>query len=213
MYRAKGKTYTDDLQLQNLPVLSHSSGNASLGTDDLHLLRRKLAETIRLKRNLRAEAAQNEAIIKQLKRLVNGDETEKPQISSIDNTANEQPDFSFLTSTTLAKSFKLSTATSSEQPLTTNTKFVLSQLPALRSLLAELRPKVPNIRNAHPGIESAADERREDRRWYIEQRVKLHVDRGGDVGMGEAGVLGGKKTDAEEIMALEKVAGHFESQS
>ncbi|KAL9116213.1 MAG: hypothetical protein Q9227_000584 [Pyrenula ochraceoflavens] len=196
---------------EDLPTRPSTEGESTPNVEALHLLRRKLTESMRLRRALRVEATQNEAIIRQLKSIVGADDLRKPATSPLKHIKTEQPDFSFLTSSTSASTFKLSPTNSSLQPLTTNTKFVLSQLPALRSLLAELRPRLTALRNAPMSIESAADERREERRRYIDQRVRLHVDRDGDTRMSEGDASRGKKTDPDEIAALERVARMFES--
>ena len=92
------------------------------------------------------------------------------------------------------------------RPLTTNTNFVLSQLPTLKAILADLRPKLARLRNARQGLDSAKDERREERREYIEQRTRLHLERNGDAVMENAVTLDGRKVDRDEIEALEKAA-------
>jgi len=89
-----------------------------------------------------------------------------------------------------------------QRPLTTNTTFTLSQLPALRALLAELRPKLASLQSAELGFNSARDERRQERRDYIEQRTRMHLDRNrrayGD---------NGRKVETEEVEALEVSKG------
>ena len=85
------------------------------------------------------------------------------------------------------------------KPLTTNTTFAVSQLPALRAMLASLRPKLRSLPPTNMQIES--DGKREERRWYIEERTKMQVDSFG----GNTNVVKGRSVDAEDVEALEKV--------
>lgn len=162
-------------------------------------------------RRLQAETKRNAAIIKQLRGLLEGtkmDHNKQQNTASLE--AKAAPDFSFLSSTPSATRFNIG-AKASESPLTTNTRFALSQLPPLRSLLADLRPKLATMQRTGPRVQSAADERREERKQYIEERAILHVDRDGDTNMLDHDIVKGRIIDPEEIVALEKVAGIFES--
>ena len=96
-----------------------------------------------------------------------------------------------------------------QQPLTTNTTFTLSQLPALRALLADLRPKLASLQSADYGLKTARDERRQERRDYIEQRARMHLERNGRAHADKALSVNGRKIDPEEVEALEKVATIF----
>jgi kinetochore protein Mis12/MTW1 len=172
--------------------------------ESVHLLRRKIMESKRLGRYLRAEASRNEAIIAQLKDLTtleDAPESAKP-------SRTKEHDFSFLTSTTSAKALNVTTTTAgfAQPPVTTNTKFALSQLPALQSLLADLRPRLASLQSSNTGIDGVRAERREERREYIEQRAKLHLDRHGDGASASHSAVSGKRVEPEEIEALEKVA-------
>ena len=92
----------------------------------------------------------------------------------------------------------------SHTPLTTNTRFVLSQLPALRAMLAELRPKLATLPTSADRMDW--DSKREERRRYIESRTRMHLERTGEIGMGDgSGVVKGRKIDGEEVQALESV--------
>lgn len=165
-------------------------------------MRRKLLESQRLRSYLLAEASRNEAIIAQLKGLMgqgNAHEAADPSQTSQDN-------LSFLTSTTSATALDVSTSGFAQQPLTTNTKFALSQLPALRSLLADLRPRLASLQSSSTEIDGARAERTVERRKYIEQRAQLHLQRHGQ---GSAIIntgVSGKRVEPEEVEALEKVA-------
>ncbi len=65
------------------------------------------------------------------------------------------------------------------------------------------------MKDASIGINSAKDENRQERREYIEQRTRTHIERNGGAIAENAVALPGKPFDVEEIQALEKVAHIF----
>jgi kinetochore protein Mis12/MTW1 len=69
--------------------------------------------------------------------------------------------------------------------LTTNTTFILSQLPTLQAMLRELRPKLATLPKSGLVVNKAfkSDERRE----YIESRIRLHLERSGQLPVGNDG--------------------------
>jgi kinetochore protein Mis12/MTW1 len=152
-----------------------------------------------------AEASQNEAIIAQLKALTSPRSQNVPAVAQTDKL----PNLSFLNSSPSSRTFNVSTEQHSRQPLTTNTTFTLSQLPALRALLTDLRPKLASLRSADHRPNSARDERRQERRDYIEQRTRMHLVRNGRANSDNAISVNGRKVDLEEVEALEKVASVF----
>ena len=85
----------------------------------------------------------------------------------------------------------------------------MSQLPALQSIVAELRPKLAQLHSSKFTHNSAKDERREDRRDYIEQRTKAHLEKHGLHNGDDAMSLTGRNIDLDEIGALEKIAARF----
>ncbi len=163
-------------------------------------------ESQRLRSYLHTEASRNEAIIAQLKGLLTQSNAGAVQPSQL-----SQHDFSFLTTTTSAKALNVSTSSFPQQPITTNTKFALSQLPALRALLADLRPRVASLRTPSTGIDGVRAERREERREYIEQRAKMHLQRHAEDCSVNNPSDAGKRMEPEEVEALEKVADLFDT--
>lgn len=161
-------------------------------------LRRKLAASRTVSRTLLEEHNRNEALLNQLRRLV----------GHAQDGANN---LSFLTTSPAAQSLQV-TQNPGQQSLTTNTNFVISQLPALRSLLADLRPKLSALKasSAGRGLDSAKDENREERRGYIEQRTRAHLERNGLKPDESSALVSGKRMDPEEVQALETVASIFE---
>lgn len=166
-----------------------------------------MTESGRLQSHLLAETARNEAIIGQLKSLMGqaiaGEAGKQSKIS--------QHDFSFLTSTPSAKALGLSNSGSALQSITTNTKFALSQVPALRSLLADLRPRLASLQSSATKSDSGRAARTDERSEYIEQRTRLHLQRHGESASVDDSGISGKRVEPEEIEALEKVADIFDT--
>lgn len=153
------------------------------------LLRRKLAASRTVARALLEEQTKNEALLDQLRGIVG-------------NSNGAPNNLSFLTAATPI----------GQQTLATNTNFALSQLPALRALLTELRPKLAALREAKGILQTntAKDELRGERREYIEQRTRSHLERNGQTMGDDSAMVSNKRVDPEEIQALEKVASIFE---
>lgn len=118
-------------------------------------------------------------------------------------------DLSFLTGSPAARQLRVGAGgpDSKHAPLTTNTTFILSQLPALQSMLKLLRPKLGSLPRSADlmDVETKRDERME----YIDSRIRLHLERTGQLGVsGDANpVVAGRKIDISEAQALENVAG------
>lgn len=157
----------------------------------IELLRRKVAASRNVSRLLTTEHNRNEAMLTRLRAMLDP--------KSEDDTA---PNVSFLAG------FSPQHALPGQQPLTTNTKFALSQIPALKSTLTELKAKLATLQDVPLTIDSVKDERREERRGYIEQRTKLHIEKNSQTAS-NAGPLSGKQADTSEVEALEKVANLF----
>lgn len=155
-------------------------------------LRHKLAASRNVSRALTSECNRNEVLLAQLKGILNSQAEE-------DNL----PSLSFLPSTLSNQSF------TGQRPLTTNTQFALSQLPALKTTLIDLKAKLSTLKDVQLGFDTAKDEYREERRHYIEQRIKSHLERNGKSALADSGPLAGKQTDTAEVEALEKVANIF----
>ena len=156
-----------------------------------------MAASRTVSRALDAEYRRNDALLAQLRTLTTGQRQSAAR-------GNVKQSLNFLTMTPSAQVFNIS-GNNSEQPLTTNTTFTLSQLPALRAILADLRPKLKTLQTTNLGIDSAKDERREERREYIEQRTQEYVARHGRTTVESIPVLAGKNVNLEAVEALEKV--------
>ena len=172
--------------------------------ESVQLLRRKAAASQNVTTTLLAESSRNEAIIAQLKALTSPRSQNEPHAQ-----ADKQPNLSFLDSSPSSRALHISIEQPTKQPLTTNTTFAVSQLPALKALLVDLRPKLASLRSAEYGFNSARDERRQERRDYIEQRTRMYLEQNGIAHANNALSVNGRKVDPEEVTALEKVASIF----
>jgi len=137
-------------------------------------------------------------MLKQLRALIGG-------------VQQEANNMSFLTQSPAAQALDLA-GNPDKQLLTTNTKFAVSQLPALRSLLDDLRPKLNALKSldCNASRASAKEEIKEERRGYIEQRTRSHLERNGINPAENSSLLFAKRVDEEEVHALEKVASIFD---
>ncbi|KAI5304467.1 hypothetical protein KEM56_006466 [Ascosphaera pollenicola] len=169
--------------------------------EDITAQRQKLRETRRLQRALKHEVAKNEAIISQLTSVLEplaeeDKENEEPMMSG------SPPNLSFLTHDPAARALKIGDEKSLNKPISTNTTFIVSQLPALREMLLQLRlSELPQLAK-----EVASDIQPDERQEYIDERIKLHLQRHGGLSIGEDpynSAATGKKVDKKELDALE----------
>jgi kinetochore protein Mis12/MTW1 len=87
-------------------------------------------------------------------------------------------------------------------PLETNTSFALSQLPALRELLDELRPRLTALEASSTTPAPESDAARE-RRLYVETQSRKASERQGMSAGDSAGESSGRAVIPEELAALE----------
>lgn len=155
-------------------------------------LRRKLAASRNVSRALTSEYSRNKVLLAQLEGILNSktEEDHLPNLSFLPISLSDQP-------------------FTGQRPLTTNTQFALSQLPALKTTLIDLKAKLSTLKDVQLGFDTAKDEYREERRHYIEQRTKSHLERNGRSALADSGPLAGKQTDTAEVEALEKAANMF----
>lgn len=174
--------------------------------------RKKLNETRKLNSSLKQEHARNEAVISQLRSILstvavaNGGKSIKTDKDAAPPAAGL--DLSFLTASPAAQQLRVGVASgpnTQHTPLTTNTTFILSQLPALQTMLKQLRPKLATLPKSSEAAEK--DTRRDERKEYIESRIKLHLERAGQLALGTNGdpIVAGRRIDISEAHALEAV--------
>ena len=156
-------------------------------------LRRKVQETTRLNLALRNRHAKNTALTSQLRTML----TSTPA-----NSDGKGPkSLAFLTQSQPGGS------STSQTPLTTQTQFATSQLPALKQMVGDLRPKLDNLKGLRTGNVDWGSKKQE-RRQYIESGVRRVVGKGG-FGSGEGGLGGvvGERRGREDVEGLEAVVG------
>ncbi|MCJ1379556.1 hypothetical protein MMC17_002657 [Xylographa soralifera] len=155
-------------------------------------LRRKLQETNKLNLALEYEHARNAALLSQLHSLIGQPGQPKVEDTKKSLLPGSAP-LSFLTP---------HMAGAPSQPLAMSAQFTISQLPALRALVAELRPELASLPSAAERIDW--DSEKEQRREYIDGVVRRVVSENG-VGeeSGERDV--GRTVAGEEVRDLEGV--------
>lgn len=175
--------------------------------------RKKLNEARKLNRSLKQEYARNEAVISQLRSILSAVEASKSAEGGGDvksETSTSDLNLSFLTSSPSAQQLRVGVAAGSNAkhtPLTTNTTFILSQFPVLQATLRQLRPKLETLPKSTD--EMVVSSKRDERKEYIESRIRLHLERAGQLAIGSDGnhLVAGRKIDAAEAQALEVVTG------
>jgi kinetochore protein Mis12/MTW1 len=188
--------------------LSFSSSAETPTPETIHAQRKKLFETKKLNRSLKEEHARNDAVISQLRSILSTVETAKAE--GVSKTSPSKPvDLSFLTSSPAARQLRVGVdagPNAKPTPLTTNTTFILSQLPALQTTLEQLRPRLATLPDSTVPME--AKSKRDERKEYIESRIRLHLERAGQLATGDDGnpVVAGRRIDIREAHALESVA-------
>ena len=162
--------------------------------------------------SLKQEGVRNEAVISQLRSILSTVTAAKPEKPTHDDkdaaTARKDLDLSFLTSSPAARHLRVGVAAgpnTQHTPLTTNTTFILSQLPALQTMLKQLRPKLATL--PKPADTAEKDVKRDERKEYIESRIRLHLERAGQLAVGSGGdpIVAGRRIDISEAHALESV--------
>lgn len=169
--------------------------------ESINLQRKKLQETRKLQQALRRESAQNEAVITQLRAILSAAQKSKANQTDNQNTTAASlglPDLGFLTSGPAADMLRVG----QNKSLTTNTDFVLSQLPALHTMTEKLRQQLRSLSNAAPEGQNKRDERRD----YIDSRIRIHLERSGQPAFGDGNTaIPGRKIASAEAKALESV--------
>jgi kinetochore protein Mis12/MTW1 len=179
---------TDWVQLQHYRAITQPESTNAATPETIDQQRRKLAASRLLSRQLKHEQSRNEAILRQLRGLRDGEAA---------------GNLNFMTESAGANAMNVSP---DKQNLTTNATFTMSQLPALKALLVELRPKLAALQALSTTTSTAKEEIRQERREYIEQRTKAHIERYGGTSSDDAAAVPGRPLDTEEILAMEKVA-------
>ena len=177
------------MQLDHYKNLNLSGSDARPTPEEVSLQRRKLQETVKLNAMLSAEEKRNEAVLAQLKGMLgqtNGDSTLGPALSFL------QPP-------------SLASKSSRDGLMEQNVQYTLSQLPALKDLLTQLKSglqSIPNARDVHEDETS----REAKRRRYLDTQARRAMERKGissDAGHGAA--RSGRKIGKDEVEGMEAV--------
>lgn len=194
---------------QDITIPDPNSSSPVPTPESIQQLRRKVQETRKLHATLQKTVKRNEATLSQLRSLINPSAADiKVEQRSSSPSRDTSGAFTFLTNTPSAQSLGIAPITSTtppsktvNTPLETNTSFTLAQLPALKALLNELRPKLADL-----GGDAAIKESEgaKERRLYIEKQTKKVLEKRG-VEFGEKAVEVGRRVPPEELAALEGI--------
>jgi len=179
------------VQLEHYKNLDLAGSENAPSPEKVQLQRRKLHETMKLNAMLKAEEARNAAVLQQLHALI--------RVPNDSNEASSSP-FAFLASS------PHTSKSASTQPLTQNVQYALTQLPALRDLLAQLKDSLrtlPNARNHRQDDES----REAKRRKYLDTQSQRALQRKGIEAdtAAKTAASAGRKVGREEVEGMEAV--------
>jgi kinetochore protein Mis12/MTW1 len=175
-------------------------GEAQVRPEELQVLRQRVQETRKLGNQLRATVRRNDVLIEQLRNLTGATNSQLPgsagQLSFLANGSS---------ASSLGVAIPPAPLTEGEiGPLSTNTSFALSQLPALKELVAQLKPKLAHISKSAGIPATEADVARERRHFIETQSIKAIERQGLTSGTGYAEGLG-RVVTLDEMMALESL--------
>lgn len=197
----------DWVRLSHYEGLSFATDADAPNTETVSLQRRKLRETQKVHALLRAETARNEATIKSLKALLLN---QVPKTEPGLEGEQTDPAFAFLQD-------RGGLTGDVKHPVTTTTEFTLSQLPALKSLLENLQPRLGELANGN-GKEGLVGEEekswRRERLEFVERETKRHLENVRGLELGEMGEVRdgewqgeGRRLGKGEVEDLERVVG------
>jgi kinetochore protein Mis12/MTW1 len=201
------------LEVRDWVRLSHYEGLSFKGHEDapssesISMQRRKLREMQKLHSLLLAERAKNEATIASLKAvLLNQGPKKEPGTEE----QEQYPAFAFLQN-------KGELTGDVSHPVQTSTSFALSQLPALKSVLENLRPRLNELANGDGKQGSVGEEEkswRRERLEFVEKETRRHLENVRGLELGEMGEVRdgewqgeGRKLGKGEVEDLERVVG------
>ncbi|KAI9055477.1 hypothetical protein LZ554_000431 [Drepanopeziza brunnea f. sp. 'monogermtubi'] len=179
------------------------------------LQRRRLRETQKLHALLVAERARNEATLRTLRALLlgRGGGVAKLEPGVEEEGEGEQttyPAFAFLHN-------KGELTGDVRHPVTTTASFTLSQLPALKSLLENLGPRLGELKDGNGKAGLIGEEEkswRKERLEFVEKETRRHLENVRGLELGEMGEVRdgewqgeGRKLGKGEVEDLERVIG------
>ncbi|EKD21107.1 uncharacterized protein L3040_000856 [Drepanopeziza brunnea f. sp. 'multigermtubi'] len=201
--------------------LSHYAGlhfapdadaDADADVASVTLQRRRLRETQKLHALLVAERARNEATLRTLRALLRsrGGGVAKLEPGAAEGEQAPYPAFAFLHN-------KGELTGDVRQPVTTTASFALSQLPALKSLLENLGPRLGELKDGNGKAGLIGEEEkswRRERLEFVEKETRRHLENVRGLELGEMGEVRdgewqgeGRKLGKGEVEDLERVIG------
>lgn len=178
------------VQLDHYKNLDFANAADTPTPEQVQLQRRKLHETTKLNTMLKAEEARNVAVLEQLRGLLGSNS--KPDLSN--------SPFAFLTSS------QNSAKSTNGQPLNQNVQYALSQLPALRQHLAQLKQSLQTLPNARHREEDENSVEAK-RAHYIDSQSRRALERRGVEPDSSSSVAAGigRRVGKEEVEGIEAV--------
>lgn len=192
----------DWVRLGHYEGLMFERGEDEPDRESIGLQRRKVRETEKLHALLLAETAKNEATIKSLKALLSG--------RGVKQEGAAYPAFAFLQE-------KADLTGDVGRPISTTTSFTLSQLPALKALLQNLRPRLKDLASGDGKRGLVGEEEkswRRERLEFIEKETRRHLENVRGLELSEQGEVRdgewqgeGRRLGKGEVEDLERVVG------
>lgn len=181
--------------------------------ESINRLRRKVQETEKLQSALRAEAAQNEALLAQLRPLMSAPRPAQSSLKPDQDTPapSSNPSFSFLTNTPSAAALGVGPDRQANS-LAQNTSFIYSQLPALKEIVATLRSHLETLpsKDMVANIDHAA----EARHAYIESQSRRALERAGvEASSAPDNESMSRRMGTDETKALEGIVAAMNAQN
>ncbi|KIN06162.1 hypothetical protein OIDMADRAFT_190078 [Oidiodendron maius Zn] len=198
----------DWVQLSHYEGLNFTSNDDAPSTESIVLQRRKLRETQKLHSLLLAETGKNDATIASLKAILSRNVASTGQLKG--ETEIEYPVFAFLQN-------KGDLTDDASHPISATTSFTLSQLPALKALLQNLRPRLVELADGSGKQGLIGEEEKSWRRQrleFVERETRRHLESVRGLELGEMGEVRdgewqkeGRQLGKGEVEDLEKVVG------
>ncbi len=197
----------DWVRLSHYEGLNFVEDKDAPSTETITLQRKKLRETQKLHSLLLAETAKNEATIAELKSLLLNQGPKKELNTEVQET---YPAFAFLQN-------RGDITGDVSHPVTTTASFAISQVPALKSLLENLKPRLDELANGNGKQGLVGEEEktwRRERLEFIEKEVRRHLENVRGLELGAMGEVRdgewqgeGRKLGKGEVEDLERVVG------
>ena len=195
------------VQLSHYHGLNFALDGDAPSAESITLQRRKLREVEKLHSLLLAETARNEATIESLRALLL---QQVPETEVLENSQEERPTFAFLLDKGGLKG-------DVSHPISTTTSFALSQLPALKALLRDLKPRLDELANedGHEGLVGEEEKSWKRKRLeFVEKEARRHLENVRGLELGEMGEVrdgewqgGGRRLGKGEVEDLERIVG------